>query len=43
MKEWIEPEIIDLGSANELIKNIAAGKELGGADGLFDPDGNPVS
>lgn len=43
MNDWIEPEITELGSANELIKGFAGGKELGGADGLFDPDGNPVS
>ena len=43
MNDWIEPEVIELGSANELIKGFPGGKEIGGADGLFDPDGNPVS
>ena len=42
-KQWQKPEIKVLGNASKLIKGFAGGKEIGGADGLFDPDGNPVS
>ena len=43
MKDWVEPEIKELGSASELIKGFFAGKEVGGNDGLQSPEGNPVS
>ena len=36
-ENWTKPEIKELGSAKELIKGFALGKEQGGADGLFDP------
>ncbi len=42
-KQWMKPEIKVLGDASKLIKGFAGGKEVGGADGLFDPDNNPVS
>ena len=39
------PSIKEIGNASEIIKGLAAGKELGGDDGLTDgpPDNNPVS
>ncbi len=42
-KQWEKPEIKVLGDASKLIRGFAGGKEVGGADGLFDPDNNPVS
>ncbi len=42
-KQWEKPKIKVLGDASKLIRGFAAGKEVGGADGLFDPDNNPVS
>lgn len=40
-----KPSIIEIGNASDIIKGLAAGKELGGDDGLTDgpPDNNPVS
>lgn len=43
MDKWKEPTIEELGTANELIKGFAAGKEIGGGDGLSTPEGQPVS
>ena len=42
-KLWISPKLDVIGPANKLIQGFAGGKEIGGADGLFDPDDNPVS
>lgn len=36
-KDSSKPEIIDLGSASDLIKGLGGGKEPGGFDGDFAP------
>lgn len=42
---YSKPYITEIGNANEIIKGLALGKEVGGDDGLTDgpPDNNPVS
>ena len=44
-KTYQKPSIKEIGKASDIIKGLAAGKELGGDDGLTDgpPDNNPVS
>tara|TARA_B100000686_G_scaffold234553_1_gene242294 strand:+ start:1601 stop:1741 length:141 start_codon:yes stop_codon:yes gene_type:complete len=42
-QSWSPPRLKNIGPANKLIQGFAGGKEIGGADGLFDPDDNPVS
>ena len=43
MKKFIKPIIEELGSALTLIKGGTLGKEVGGADGLFNSNNQPVS
>lgn len=42
---YSKPYISEIGNASDIIKGLAAGKEIGGDDGLTDgpPDNNPVS
>lgn len=41
--DYEKPFIKDIGSAKDIIKGGVFGKEVGGADTLFDVDNNPVS
>lgn len=42
-KVYKSPKIIKLGDALKLIKGGAVNKEIGGADGLFNSQNQPVS
>lgn len=42
-KEYKSPKVKVLGSALDLIKGGPVGKEVGGADGLFNNNQQPVS
>ena len=42
-KTYLEPKIIELGKAKDIIRGLFLNKETGGADGLFDNNNNPVS
>ena len=42
-KKYISPKVIKLGNALKIIKGGTFNKEVGGADGLFNQQNQPVS
>ena len=42
-KKYISPKVIKLGNALKIIKGGTFNKEVGGADGLFNSQNQPVS